>query len=77
MHAKETNAGRKRPKGISIYKQVEETSTYSNRTDDGPKVITERAIKQRIKKEKRCNTTKNLSEWSETTITIDHREESS
>ena len=77
MHAKETDAGRKRPKDINSYKQVEETSTYANRTDDGPKVITERAIKQSIKEEKICNTTKNLSEWSETTTTIDHREESS
>ena len=62
MHAKEAEADRKRPKDINSYKQVEETSTYSNRTDDGPKVITERAIKQSIKEEKRCNTTKNLSE---------------
>lgn len=77
MHAKETDAGRKKPKYSNSYKQVKETSTYANRTDDGPKVLKERAIKQSIKEEKRCNTTKNLSEWSETKTTIDHREESS
>ena len=77
MHAKETDAGRKRPKDINSYKQVEETSTYSKRTDDDPKVITERAINQSIKEEKKRNKTKNLSEWSETTTTIDHREVSS